>query len=100
MKRLPRETLKKYKDEFTRVLRDTAKSAELFQEVLIDFYTPAEYDELAIRWQIVKLLSEGTSHRDIADKHKIGICTVTRGSRELRNPKGGFNHILKGNKQK
>ncbi len=100
MKRLPRETLKKYKEEFTRVLRDTAKSPELFQEALIDFYTPGEYDELAIRWQIVKLLSRGESHREIADKLKIGIGTVARGSRELRNPKGGFNLILKGNKGK
>jgi TrpR family transcriptional regulator, trp operon repressor len=45
--------------------------------------TPRELDELTIRLQIVKLIKKGLPHQEIARRLKVGVATVTRGSREL-----------------
>lgn len=46
--------------------------------------TPKEFDEIVTRLQIVKLLKKGLPHQEIARRLKVGVATVTRGSRELR----------------
>ena len=46
--------------------------------------TPNEFDEIVTRLQIVKLLKKGLPHQEIARRLKVGVATVTRGSRELR----------------
>ena len=69
------------------------KNKKLLHEFLFDILSPVEYKELAIRWQIVKMLKSNTPHRDIAKNLKVGIVTVTRGSRELANKKGGDKRI-------
>ena len=71
-----------------------ALDKNLLQEFLIDLLTPAEYRELALRWQIVKLLYQGFPHRVVAKQLGVGIATVSRGSRELLDPNGGFNRVL------
>jgi TrpR family trp operon transcriptional repressor len=48
--------------------------------------TPAEYQEISKRLQIFKLLNEGLAHRKIAELLGVGIATVSRGSRALRDP--------------
>lgn len=45
--------------------------------------TPRELDELTTRLQIVKLIKKGLPHQEIARRLKVGVATVTRGSREL-----------------
>ena len=62
---------------------------------LKDLLTPAEYEEIKRRLQIIKLLKQGLPQREVAKKLKIAIATITRGSRMLKNPKGGFNKIFK-----
>jgi TrpR family trp operon transcriptional repressor len=47
--------------------------------------TPAEYQEISKRLQIFKLLNEGVAHRKIAEQLGVGIATVSRGSRALRD---------------
>ena len=64
-------------------------------EFLTDILTPVEFDALALRWQITKRLYKGETHRSIARSLGLGISTVTRGSRELRNKDGGFHLMLK-----
>ena len=55
---------------------------------LLDFLkgilTPKELDEVVTRLQIIKLLKKGLPHQEIARRLKVGVATVTRGSRELR----------------
>ena len=46
--------------------------------------TPSEYDEVSKRLQIFKLLRAGMPQRQIAEKLGVGIATVTRGSRALK----------------
>ena len=85
----------KYINELVAILAEIgALNKKLLNEFLIDLLTPAEYRELAIRWQIVKLLYQDTPHRVIAKQLGVGIATVSRGSRELLDPNGGFNRVL------
>lgn len=46
--------------------------------------TPGELRELTTRLQIVRLIKKGLPHQEIARRLKVGVATVTRGSRELR----------------
>ncbi len=70
------------------------RDSQFIREFLFDLLSPAEYRELAVRWQIIKLLANNVPHRDIAKKLKVSVATVTRGSREMANKKGGFRMAL------
>ena len=77
------------------ILMEAAKSPAVFRSFFKALLTPSEYDEVALRWQIVKRLAAGEPQRSIAKDLGVGIATVTRGSRELSDPKCGFHAILK-----
>lgn len=47
--------------------------------------TPAELSEITNRLQIIKLLEAGESQRRIAEKLGVGIATVSRGARALKD---------------
>lgn len=70
------------------------KGHSVMDEFLQDILTPSELDNVTTRWQIVKQLSLGVPQRKIAKKLKVSIAKITRGSRELRNLRGGFRKIL------
>lgn len=90
-----KEKLIEYKKELLEIFTKIGSDKVLMREFLIDIMTPAEFDEAALRWQIVKKINKKETHRGIAGDLGIGISTVTRGSRELRNKKGGFALMLK-----
>ena len=60
------------------------KSKVEMLDFLKGILTPSELDELMTRLQIVKMLKKGLPHQEIARRLKVGVATVTRGSRELR----------------
>lgn len=64
-------------------------------EFLEDLLTPEEFNNIAVRWQLVKMLAKERPQREISQELKVAIATITRGSRELRNPTGGFKKVLK-----
>lgn len=84
-----------YGQELEEIIKKASKSPALLHEFMFDLLSPAEYKDLAVRWQIVKQLHQGVSQRDIAKNLHVSISTVTRGSREMLNRKGGFAEILK-----
>ncbi|NCO88906.1 hypothetical protein AUK04_01215 [Candidatus Roizmanbacteria bacterium CG2_30_33_16] len=61
------------------------------RDFLFGILTPSELDEIVTRLQIVKLIKKGLPHQEIARRLKVGVATVTRGSRELRM--GRFKNI-------
>ena len=82
------------KKEFNRLIasaKNPAEVAELFHTLL----TPAEYEEFSNRWQIIKLLQEGSTQRDVRDRLKVSIATVTRGARELKYGSGILQRFYK-----
>ena len=80
--------------------RKAAKDDALLDRFLEDLLTPAEYAELATRWQIVQLLVNGLTYRDVAHKLHIATETVSRGARELMDVRGGFSQLLNHDKDK
>ena len=67
------------------------KSKEQMKDFIKGILSPKELNEIPTRLTIVKMLKQKVSQRKIAEKLKVGIATVTRGSRELK--KGSFKYI-------
>lgn len=85
---------KKFKEELNELftyVKDVKQAALLLEDVL----TPAEYDSIAERWQIIKLLHAGGTHREVAKKLGISVSKVSRGARCLQYGAGGFKLFLK-----
>ncbi len=73
--------------ESLKVITDTLwriKSKKDIEWVIEDLMTPSEIVEIADRIQILKMLSEGKSQRDIAQKLGTSVTTVSRGNRVLQ----------------
>ncbi len=84
-----------YKKELLEVFSKFGSDKSFIELFLKDMFTPNEIENLALRWQIVKKLSKGETHREVAGDLGLGISTVTRGSRMLRSKAGGFHQMLK-----
>ncbi len=84
-----------YKKEIIEVISKIAKDKQLLADFVREILTPREFDNLSVRWQIVKRLSRGEHHQAIAEDLHLGVATVTRGSREMRRKDGGFRRALK-----
>ena len=84
-----------YAWELVQALSKIASDKKLLRAFLEDIFTPTEYKEIPVRWQIVKQLAKGISQREIAKNLNVSVATITRGSRELLNKKGGFWQVLK-----
>jgi TrpR family trp operon transcriptional repressor len=52
--------------------------------------TPNEIREISSRWELVKLLDQGYSQRQIAQRLGLSLCKITRGSRELKKKDSPF----------
>ncbi len=95
MTHIPKEQSDKYSDELVGIISKHGNDKAFLKEFLKDLMTPSEYQDIGIRWQIVKRLIKKEKHREIASDLKIGIATVTRGSRELNDKNGGFWQMVK-----
>lgn len=60
------------------------KSKEEYSEFLSGLLTPAELEELPKRLEIIRQLKQGIPQAKIAKDLGVGIATVTRGSKELK----------------
>ncbi|MBI4036377.1 hypothetical protein HY386_00675 [Candidatus Daviesbacteria bacterium] len=58
-----------------------AKNIKIPLEVLNELLTPSEARMLKNRWQILKLLEDGLSIRQVAKEAKVGTDTVVRVAR-------------------
>jgi len=62
-----------------------AEDPESMHTILQDLLTPSELSEISKRLQIIRLLETGMPQRQIAETLGVGIATVTRGSRALKD---------------
>ncbi len=53
-------------------------------KILLALLSDSESENLARRWEILKLLHQGYSQREVAQSTGSGILTVTRANRVLR----------------
>jgi len=70
------------------------KDPEKIQNFLESILTPAEVHDLNLRWELMKLLKEGKSQRQIAGELHISLCKITRGSRELKKKNSILNEAI------
>lgn len=75
-------------------LRLAAQDDKLLLAFLEDLLTPQEFEDIVVRWRIIQLLHQGMPQREIAAQLGVSISKITRGSKELLDPKGGFAQIL------
>lgn len=84
----------------------TSETTELFKAVLKlktvkecerffrDLLTLEEIKEFAARWQVVRMIDQGISYREIARKTGISTATITRVAHWLHYGMGGYRLIL------
>ena len=84
-----------YKKEVIEVMYKISKDKNLLADFVRDILTPREFENIGVRWQIVKRLAKGEYQQGIANDLHLGVATITRGSRELRKKDGGFRRALK-----
>jgi TrpR family trp operon transcriptional repressor len=68
--------------------------AALVRRFLESILTPREREEIAGRWELVKLLNRGVSQRHVAERLGMSLCKITRGSRELKKKDSAFKAVL------
>lgn len=59
-----------------------------------DIFTPAELEDISLRWKLLKDLHKGMTQRKIAEKYSISLCKITRGSKILKNKNSSVLKIL------
>lgn len=59
-----------------------------------DILTPAELEDISLRWKLLKDLHNGITQRKIAEKYGISLCKITRGSRILKNKNSAVLKVL------
>ncbi|MFH1292010.1 MAG: YerC/YecD family TrpR-related protein [bacterium] len=68
------------------------------EKVMIDFLrdlcTLEELEGISSRWEVVVLLGQGMSYRDIANKTGVSTTTVTRIAHWLNHGQGGYSKVL------
>lgn len=84
------EDLKRLAEVFAG-MEDPERMAAFFAEI----FTPAEIDDLVLRWRLLEMLYSGRSQREIASELGISLCKITRGSRVLRSGGSVTESILK-----
>ena len=90
-----KNNINQYKKEVIEVIHKIAKDKQLLADFIRDILTPREFENIGVRWQIVKRLAKGEHQTAIAEDLHLGVATVTRGSRGMRKNEGGFRRALK-----
>jgi len=55
------------------------------QKLFKEIFTPAEIQDVALRWRLMEMLHKGVPQRKIASDLGISLCKITRGSKILKN---------------
>lgn len=67
------------------------KTMESFFE---EIFTEAERKDLALRWQLMKMLNQKKTQRDIASQLGISLCKITRGAKIVKDPESVSRQFL------
>ncbi len=67
---------------------------QMMKRFMNEIFTPAEIQDMALRWRLMNLLHEGTPQRTIAKRLGISLCKITRGSKVLKSRNSAVKKIL------
>jgi TrpR family trp operon transcriptional repressor len=68
---------------------------EQMRRFLEEILTPAERHDLAMRWELLRMLDKKVPQRDIADRLGLSLCKITRGAKILKKTDSVVNQMLK-----
>ena len=85
-------------NEISHALSETRDPA-LIYDFLSSILTPNEFEEVATRWALVKLMDSGMSQRRIASELGLSLCKITRGSKELKKENSPFEKMIRTHEQ-
>ena len=74
-------------EDFAQVLA-ALNNPEDVKKFLSEILTDAENLALAKRWEILQMLTNGSSQREIAKTLEVSLCKITRGAKILKNQDG------------
>lgn len=69
--------------EFATILAEITDPIKM-RKFIEEIFTPKEIEDFVLRWQLLKELYQGDTQRDIAARHHISLCKITRGSKILK----------------
>ncbi len=72
------------------VLRDPEEALRFLR----DLCTVNELRELAARWEVARLLDDGTSYHEISDRTGASSATISRVNQWLRYGRDGYRLVL------
>jgi len=75
-------------------IQDRLQMEQFLREIL----TPTELRDLALRWELMRRLSEGVAQRQIAGEMGISLCKITRGAKILKKGNSITRNLLSGRK--
>ncbi len=81
---------KKAFDDLAQALLDI-DNKKVMSDFIYALLTEKERNDIPARLQIIKLLKQNVPQREIAKKLGVGIATITRGSKELKQ--GYFKNV-------
>lgn len=81
------------KDELIKVFVEITDIREM-ETFLREMFTPKEIADIELRWQLLKELHEGKTQRNIAARHRMSLCKITRGSKVLKKENSLVKKIL------
>lgn len=59
-----------------------------------EIFTPAERNDINLRWKLMRFLKDGLTQRKIAADLGISLCKITRGAKILKNKKSITNKYI------
>ena len=62
---------------------------------LAELLTPNELHDLVLRWELLELLEQGVSQRQVAAALGISLCKITRGAKVLKRAGSVSARVLK-----
>jgi TrpR-related protein YerC/YecD len=77
-------------------LRDVAEAEQFFR----DLCTLAELEAMAHRWEVAKLLDEGLTYLEVAQRAHASTATVTRVAQWLKHGEGGYRLAIERRKRR
>lgn len=82
-----------YMEELAQTLA-SVNDRVLLKDFLKALLTPQEYNAVAARWALVRLLDQGMTQRKIAETLGLSLCKITRGSREMKKEESSFRKMI------
>ena len=70
------------------------ENARMMKAFFDELFTPAELQDVALRWRLMTLLHKGVPQRQIASDLGISLCKITRGAKIIKNRRSATRKLL------